>query len=146
MSQSSFWEGSVALTTLGCVQAPGTPFGTLKQLLLGINGGGPGTRSQFAFDHLNLPAVRRLRISRLLALLLMSTSRQLCSPECITWRCCIVQIVNEMAVETAMLNQDRCSPVSPRCSLWQNSISAQRSVGCLNRNHGICSEEYSRLR
>lgn len=29
----------------------------LKQFLTGINGGGPGTRSEYAFDNLNIPAV-----------------------------------------------------------------------------------------
>lgn len=50
----------------------------MRQLLLGLSGGGApfgiGTRSQFLFDFLNLPA-----------------------------------IVNEMAAQTLLLNQDRCT-------------------------------------
>lgn len=39
----------------------------LKQFLVGINGGGPGTRSQYAFDNLNIPAVRTLPIASCLS-------------------------------------------------------------------------------
>eukprot|EP01025_Chloroclados_australasicus_P040119 TRINITY_DN4178_c0_g2_i1.p1 TRINITY_DN4178_c0_g2~~TRINITY_DN4178_c0_g2_i1.p1 ORF type:complete len:1028 (-),score=127.01 TRINITY_DN4178_c0_g2_i1:2597-5680(-) len=46
----------------------------LGNLTKGIAGGGPGTRSEYLFDNLNLP-----------------------------------EIVNEMAVQTMMLNQDRCT-------------------------------------
>ena len=60
-----------------CLQAEGN-WDDLRQLLLGLAGGGLplgiGTRSQYLFDHLNLPG-----------------------------------IVNEIAAQALLLNQDRCT-------------------------------------
>ena len=109
-----------------------------RAMLVGINGGGPETRSQYAFDYLNLPAVRPARCAlrrflRPATTLSMSTApfslQAICQPvatqrlthcrlgqggltQAVRLRAAGVaeaQIVNEMAVQTAMLSQDRCT-------------------------------------
>ena len=87
---------------------------TVQDLTIGLAGGGPKSRTSFIMDNIDVPQVSDRVASGLLLKGISTLSCKLMpslqlSPTSPLALICLLQVINEMAAQTLVLNMDRCT-------------------------------------